>query len=242
METFESTFAPLQLEEYNKKIFPTCPICLEELNFIDPGPDKRATSTQCGHIFCKIPNVSSLLLDFSSKHAELRTCFGALGFLIPLARAATSPVLLHNGLPRRKLQAELRIKIGNQSNSVHRHKLLKSIEPLVSKSMVGSLRHQLVVGRHRSRTCLSRVRSASFLLLICRRGLVLSIFLLLVILESEKFHEMAAATESPPKGGFRFDDDAEFPPVTQKTELAGRGLMLVFKPDVSALTAENIFS
>ncbi|PSN33782.1 WD repeat domain phosphoinositide-interacting protein 2 [Blattella germanica] len=36
--------------------------------------------------------------------------------------------------------------------------------------------------------------------------------------ESEKFHEMAAATESPPKGGFRFDDDAEFPPVTQKTE------------------------
>ncbi|XP_034242197.1 WD repeat domain phosphoinositide-interacting protein 2 isoform X3 [Thrips palmi] len=36
--------------------------------------------------------------------------------------------------------------------------------------------------------------------------------------DSEKFHEMAAATESPPKGGFRFDDDSEFPPVTQKTE------------------------
>lgn len=36
--------------------------------------------------------------------------------------------------------------------------------------------------------------------------------------ESEKFHEMAAATESPPKGGFRFDDESEFPPVTQKTE------------------------
>ncbi|XP_063240637.1 WD repeat domain phosphoinositide-interacting protein 2 isoform X2 [Bacillus rossius redtenbacheri] len=36
--------------------------------------------------------------------------------------------------------------------------------------------------------------------------------------DSEKFHEMAAATESPPKGGFRFEDDGEFPPVTQKTE------------------------
>jgi hypothetical protein len=35
---------------------------------------------------------------------------------------------------------------------------------------------------------------------------------------SEKFLEMAAATESPPKGGFRFDDETEFPPVTQKTE------------------------
>ncbi|GFG29084.1 hypothetical protein Cfor_00254 [Coptotermes formosanus] len=36
--------------------------------------------------------------------------------------------------------------------------------------------------------------------------------------EAERFREMAAATESPPKGGFRFDDDTEFPPVTQKTE------------------------
>ncbi|XP_067006590.1 WD repeat domain phosphoinositide-interacting protein 2 isoform X1 [Anabrus simplex] len=38
------------------------------------------------------------------------------------------------------------------------------------------------------------------------------------VVDSEKFHEMATATESPPKGGFRFDDDSEFPPVTQKTE------------------------
>uniref|UniRef100_A0A0C9QC46 WIPI2 protein n=1 Tax=Fopius arisanus TaxID=64838 RepID=A0A0C9QC46_9HYME len=36
--------------------------------------------------------------------------------------------------------------------------------------------------------------------------------------ESEKYHEMIAATESPPKGGgtFRLDDDTEFPPVTQR--------------------------
>lgn len=39
-------------------------------------------------------------------------------------------------------------------------------------------------------------------------------------LESEKYHEWIAATESPPKGGgpFRLDDDTEFPPVTQRTE------------------------
>ncbi|XP_026276029.1 WD repeat domain phosphoinositide-interacting protein 2 isoform X4 [Frankliniella occidentalis] len=36
--------------------------------------------------------------------------------------------------------------------------------------------------------------------------------------DSEKFHEMAAATEAPPQGAFRFDDESEFPPVTQKTE------------------------
>ncbi|XP_046391606.1 WD repeat domain phosphoinositide-interacting protein 2 isoform X3 [Ischnura elegans] len=36
--------------------------------------------------------------------------------------------------------------------------------------------------------------------------------------DSEKFHEMVAATESPPRGGFRLDDESEFPPVTQKTE------------------------
>lgn len=37
-------------------------------------------------------------------------------------------------------------------------------------------------------------------------------------LDSEKMHEMAVATESPPKDGFRFDDENEFPPVTQKIE------------------------
>lgn len=38
--------------------------------------------------------------------------------------------------------------------------------------------------------------------------------------ESEKYHEMLAATESPPKatGAFRLDDDADFPPVTQRTD------------------------
>ncbi|XP_016844709.1 WD repeat domain phosphoinositide-interacting protein 2 isoform X3 [Nasonia vitripennis] len=38
--------------------------------------------------------------------------------------------------------------------------------------------------------------------------------------ESEKYHEIIAATESPPKGDgtFRLDDDAEFPPVTQRTD------------------------
>ena len=32
-------------------------------------------------------------------------------------------------------------------------------------------------------------------------------------LESEKFHEMASATEAPPKTCFLLDDDGEFPPV-----------------------------
>ncbi|RLU26902.1 hypothetical protein DMN91_000700 [Ooceraea biroi] len=38
--------------------------------------------------------------------------------------------------------------------------------------------------------------------------------------KSEKYQEMIAATESPPKGGgpFRLDDDTEFPPVTQRTD------------------------
>ncbi|OAD55599.1 WD repeat domain phosphoinositide-interacting protein 2 [Eufriesea mexicana] len=38
--------------------------------------------------------------------------------------------------------------------------------------------------------------------------------------ESEKYHEMIAATESPPSfsGFFRLKDDAEFPPVTQRTD------------------------
>lgn len=39
-------------------------------------------------------------------------------------------------------------------------------------------------------------------------------------IESEKYQEMIAATESPPKGGgpFRLDDDSEFPPVTQRAD------------------------
>ncbi|XP_058796565.1 WD repeat domain phosphoinositide-interacting protein 2 [Phymastichus coffea] len=38
--------------------------------------------------------------------------------------------------------------------------------------------------------------------------------------ESEKYHEMISATESPPKGSgtFRLDDDTEFPPVTLRTD------------------------
>ncbi|KAF7418391.1 hypothetical protein HZH68_001044 [Vespula germanica] len=38
--------------------------------------------------------------------------------------------------------------------------------------------------------------------------------------ESEKYYEMIAAAESPPKsrGPFRLDDDTEFPPVTQRTD------------------------
>ncbi|XP_076381988.1 autophagy-related 18a isoform X2 [Megalopta genalis] len=38
--------------------------------------------------------------------------------------------------------------------------------------------------------------------------------------DSEKYHEMIAATESPPgySGSFRLKDDAEFPPVTQRTD------------------------
>jgi len=32
---------------------------------------------------------------------------------------------------------------------------------------------------------------------------------------SEKFHEMAAATESPPKQCFLLDDDGEFPPMNK---------------------------
>ncbi|XP_050499553.1 WD repeat domain phosphoinositide-interacting protein 2 isoform X2 [Diabrotica virgifera virgifera] len=36
--------------------------------------------------------------------------------------------------------------------------------------------------------------------------------------ESEKFREMAAATESPPKGAFQFTDDQEYPPLTQNSD------------------------
>ena len=32
-------------------------------------------------------------------------------------------------------------------------------------------------------------------------------------LDSEKFHEMASAAETPPKTCFLLDDDGEFPPV-----------------------------
>jgi hypothetical protein len=37
--------------------------------------------------------------------------------------------------------------------------------------------------------------------------------------ESDKLRELVLATEQPiDGGGFHLDDDAEFPPVTQKTE------------------------
>jgi len=36
--------------------------------------------------------------------------------------------------------------------------------------------------------------------------------------DSEKFHEMAAATEVPPVSHLRLDDEGEFPPMTQKFE------------------------
>lgn len=36
--------------------------------------------------------------------------------------------------------------------------------------------------------------------------------------ESEKFHEMTTAADSPPRGGFKLDDDREFPPVTQGSD------------------------
>lgn len=38
------------------------------------------------------------------------------------------------------------------------------------------------------------------------------------LLDSDKFREMAAATESPPKGGFQFNDDQEYPPLTQRSD------------------------
>lgn len=38
------------------------------------------------------------------------------------------------------------------------------------------------------------------------------------IIESEKLREMASATESPPKGGFQFNDDQEYPPLTQRSD------------------------
>ncbi|KAF2902094.1 hypothetical protein ILUMI_04082 [Ignelater luminosus] len=36
--------------------------------------------------------------------------------------------------------------------------------------------------------------------------------------DSDRYREMAAATESPPKGGFQFNDDQEYPPLTQKAD------------------------
>lgn len=41
---------------------------------------------------------------------------------------------------------------------------------------------------------------------------------LLDVSESDKFREMAVATESPPKGGFQFNDDQEYPPLNQKSD------------------------
>ena len=40
-------------------------------------------------------------------------------------------------------------------------------------------------------------------------------FLFLSFTDSEKFHEMAAAAESPPKQCFLLDDDGEFPPMNK---------------------------
>lgn len=36
--------------------------------------------------------------------------------------------------------------------------------------------------------------------------------------ESDKMREMAVATESPPKGGFQFNDEQEYPPLNQKSD------------------------
>ncbi|KAK4874624.1 hypothetical protein RN001_013984 [Aquatica leii] len=36
--------------------------------------------------------------------------------------------------------------------------------------------------------------------------------------DSEKYREMSAAVESPPKGGFAFHNEQEYPPLTQKTD------------------------
>ncbi|CAH0563417.1 unnamed protein product [Brassicogethes aeneus] len=36
--------------------------------------------------------------------------------------------------------------------------------------------------------------------------------------ESDRFREMAAATESPPRGAFQFSDDQEYPPLTQNAD------------------------
>ena len=44
--------------------------------------------------------------------------------------------------------------------------------------------------------------------------IITQVFLFLY-LDSEKFHEMAAATESPPKQCFLLDDDGEFPPMNK---------------------------
>jgi len=38
------------------------------------------------------------------------------------------------------------------------------------------------------------------------------------ISDSEKFHDMDRATEPPPVTTLRIDDDAEFPPMTQKLD------------------------
>ena len=39
------------------------------------------------------------------------------------------------------------------------------------------------------------------------------IFEVFFLADSEKFHEMAVATETPPKQCFLLDDDGEFPPI-----------------------------
>lgn len=39
-----------------------------------------------------------------------------------------------------------------------------------------------------------------------------------LLTESEKFQDMERATEVPPVGHLRLDDDGEFPPMTQKLD------------------------
>lgn len=47
---------------------------------------------------------------------------------------------------------------------------------------------------------------------------LLFMFFFCFLIESDKFREIAAATESPPKGTFQFSDEQEYPPLTQNSD------------------------
>ena len=52
-----------------------------------------------------------------------------------------------------------------------------------------------------------------FDLFFCKIARVSNQSLIFIVADSEKFHEMALATETPPKQCFLLDDDGDFPPI-----------------------------
>ncbi|KAF6200452.1 hypothetical protein GE061_004895, partial [Apolygus lucorum] len=85
---------------------------------------------------------------------------------------------------------------GGDCNLIKQHKLLKKYEPLPEMPLAAAVRHEESGGSHRDSTDSKDSTNT----------------------ESEKFHEMSAATTPPEKDGLKLDDDVEFPPVTLNSD------------------------